>query len=430
MIRPNSAILSSAANTGLYRALLRASRDQSSLQDQIDCAELALQADRRDLGAILYGVIALQIGFSSSSTALLYEVDSRTGLWGRLPPQEERPIRGLSVDLAIDDLKRLMGFDPVLAPLPASFEPFLPTEISMGTQPSLELDPVLADLSRRTADILVSVPLSREGSGLRKLLQPIAAEVIALRPIRVDEHVDLPLDVLVRLFALERTRRFLVSSADLLAAQPETLFDAAAALEPGVLGPFFSNIRLLLRNTRDIFALIDAAAGGRADPDMLECWSVLFASHLPVDHLAGLTADLGDRGMVGGLRRILIKIAREGAVRKAFNVAYSIRDASLDIDAFALAGDAQQLIALWRRADANEWRRLGEIRGFDGDLPAARTAFERAVQLNRYDEEAQEYLTQIESGKSIPFIERSMGRRLLRRARLKAFQAEERTETA
>jgi hypothetical protein len=117
-------------------------------------------------------------------------------------------------------------------------------------------------------------------------------------------------------------------------------------------------------------------------------------------------------------------------MRKAFNVAYSIRDASLDIDAFALAGDAQQLIALWRRADANEWRRLGEIRGFGGDLPAARAAFECAVRMNRHDEEAHEYLAQIESGESIPFIERSMGRRLLRQARLKAFQAEERTESA
>jgi tetratricopeptide (TPR) repeat protein len=132
---------------------------------------------------------------------------------------------------------------------------------------------------------------------------------------------------------------------------------------------------------------------------------------------------MGDRGMEAGLRRILVKIARAGGNQRRFDVVASIRDASLDIDAYALAADAQQLFALWLRADADQWRRLGEIHGYAGDLHAAQAALERALQMNPRDRDAQALLEQVRSGEPIPFKEIHVARRNLRRARLAAFRA-------
>ena len=412
-----------ATEAGLLRALLRAGRADAMPQDLIDCAELALSAGARDIGAMLYGLTALRIGVSAPSLTMLHEVNARACLWDRLPKADDLSVGGFSVDLALGELRRLMRFGPKLKPCPSTPEACLPPDSPMGTQPRRGLDPALAALAQRVGDALRCIPLKAKDGGLVHLLRDFADEVLKLRPIHVEEYADAGVDQLALVFVLEGMRRFLLANADLLSAEPDVLFDEAAALPPGGLGPFFSNVHMLLRGTSDLLALIDVAAGGRADPETMECWSVLLAAHLPSDRLTSLTAELGDRGMDAGLRRILVKIARAGGEQRQFDVANSIRDASLDIDAFALAADAQQLIALWLRADADQWRRLGEIRGYAGDLPAAEVALERALRMNPRDRDARALLAHVRSGEPVPFKEIHVARRNLRRARLAAFQA-------
>lgn len=419
-----SAIVALAAETHLRRALLRAGQVQALPQDKIDCAELALAGGARNMAAILYGLVALEIGFPPASLALLREVDARENLWRGLPEPGSPPRSRFSIDLALDELRRLMRFRPKLQPLPASLDSFLPADVPMTTQLRRELDPSLLALARRVGEALRDVPRTARNGGLAPLLAPFADQVLALSPIHTDHHADADLDTLAHLLALEGTRRFLLASADLLTARPAELFDEVAALDPGALGPFFSNVKMLLRGAGDLFALIDAAAGGRADAGTLGCWAVLLSAHLPGDRLVGLAAEMGDRGMATGLRRMLVKVARAGGDRRPFDLLQGIRDASLDIDAFAVAADAQQLIALWRGADGDQWRRLGEIRGYDGDLPAAKAALERALQMDPADAKARDLLALVEAGQGIEFEEIHVGRRNLRRARLAAFQAE------
>jgi len=408
----------------LRRALLRAGRADAMVQDRIDCADLALASGARGLARLLYGLVVLEIGFSARALILLHEIDARAGLWGDLPKPGAAPEVGLSIDLALDGLKRLMRFNPKLQPLPASLDAFLPADVPMGTQSRRGPDPSLLALAHRVSEVLHDVPGTARKGGLAPLLTPIADEVLALAPIHTDHYADADLEVLAHMLALEGTRRFLLANADLLTARPAELFDEVAALDPGALGPFFSNVRMLLRGTDDLFALIDVAAGGRADIVTLECWAVLLSAHLPQNRLASLAAEMGDRGMASALRRMLVKAARAGADLRQFDVVQSVRDSSLDIDAFELAADAQQLIALWLRADGDQWRRLGEIRGYAGDLPAAKAALERALQMNPCDADAQKLLTTVEAGQGIEFEEIHMGRRNLRRARLAAFRAE------
>jgi hypothetical protein len=407
-------------NAALLRALLRAGQARAMVQDYIDCAEIAVANNSRDIAAILYGLVALQIGFSPPSLALLRDVEDRAGLWGRLPAAEPVSRDGFSVDLALDELRRLILFGAKLQPLKSDFFSF-PAGVPMGAQPRRALDANLEALARRAAEALRSAPEAAAGGGLSSLLLPLTDDVLTLSPIQIEEFADTDIETLAFVLALEGTRRFVVTNVALLTTEPATLFDAAAGLIPGALGPFFTNVRMLLRGTADVFALIDAAAvGGKADAATTECWAVLLSAYLPNDRLVSLAAEMGDRGMVSGLHRLLERAARADGNQRSFDLVYGIRDASLDIDAFTVAGDAQELAARWHRADSGEWSRLGEIRAYGGDLPAARAAFEYALQMKPGDRNAQAKLA-LAAGEGIVFEEINFARRNLRRARLGAF---------
>ncbi len=418
-----SIMLSDEPEYRLRRALLRASRDGAILQDRIDCAELALSLGWREMAAMLYGLVSLQLGFSAAPMRCLHAIDVKAQLWGDLLPIGIESPQSFSVDLALDELKRLMRFVPELQSSSYHLELF--SFHNLGFEdPNPEVFPAeIYNLGRSVGELLRTVPCGGTNWSLSSKLRGLAEQVSALSPIYLQDHAEADVHTLATLFALEGVRQFLLANADLRAAATAALFDEAAMLAPGALGPFFSNVHMLLRHARDIFGLIDAAAGGRAGRAAAECWSVLLASYLPPHNLASLATELGDRGMVEGLRRILIKVARAGSERQPLDVVYSIRDASLDIDAFALAADAQQLIAHWRRGHGLEWRLLSEMRAHEGDVPAAEAALQYALKADPHDRHAQDLLRLIASGVAGSYVDKSGGgRRNLRQARLRAFK--------
>ena len=89
------------AEQRLRRALVRAGRDDAVLQDQIDCAEMALAVGLRDVAATLYGLVFLQMGFAPRARARQQAIAARTGLW-TLPVEVEEVLTatGFSVDRA------------------------------------------------------------------------------------------------------------------------------------------------------------------------------------------------------------------------------------------------------------------------------------------------------------------------------------------
>ena len=173
---------------------------------------------------------------------------------------------------------------------------------------------------------------------------------------------------------------------------------------------------------RDIFALIDAAAGGRADQETATTWVVLLSAYLSAEQLAALTSELGDRAMVTALDHILLMVARLANAADYYPVAMSIRDSCLDVDAFDVAEKAQRLIVAWRPLDAHEWRRLGEIRGLRGDGEGVRDALDRAATLNPSDPLIAARLAERDAGKPIMSENMVSSRRALRQMRLAAFR--------
>lgn len=412
-----------ATDLRMTRAILRAGGAQALVQDLIDCAELALAFNDRPTATSLFGLVVLKSGLSPATLALLHSVQSRFSLWERVPERASVPIGGFAVDLAVSELQRLMRFSPQLAPPSTDFTLQQSMDLR-GSQSARPLDPDRVALADRVATMLCAVSHAAAKGGLAELLLTCADEVLALSPIATEDFADSGTGTLAGMLALEGLRRFLVSNEALLRATPVGLFDAAAQLQPSALGPFFSNVGMLLRSTSDLFALVDAAAGGRADAETLECWAILLSAYLPESRLTDLAAEFGDRGMTQALHHLLARVSRGYADARPFPVLHGIRDAALDIDAFSLAGDAQQLAAQWHRVDPEQWHRLGEIRSFAGDIPAARAALEHALELDPSDLVTREQLALVETGEAIPLAEvQAAGRRALRQPRLAAFRA-------
>ena len=403
--------------TRLIRALLRTGQVGALPQDLIDSADLCLEADRGDLAAALYGAAALDLGFSGSFLAGLRQVNDRAGLWKTMPAAEEAARHGFSVDLAVETLARLI---PLCGVLPEPDEIDLP-RLDVPAA-SANPAPALAALATRARKVLrESVPASGDGR-LLNLVRELAPELAGLPPLRIDAHIGLDLASLAGIVVLERLRIFTARNQALFAAAPADVFSSVARLPTDVLGPFFSNVRRLIRDVRDIFGLIDAAVGGRADLETATTWIVLLSPHLSADQLAALTSELGDRAMVTALDHILLMIGRIGDPAEHYRVAMSIRDSCLDVDAFGNAEKAQKLVVTWRRTDAHEWRRLGEIRALNGDRAGARIAFDRAAAINPNDSLIMARLRECDAGEPITSENMIAGRRAIRQMRLAAFQ--------
>ena len=403
--------------TRLIRALLRTGQVGALPQDLIDSADLCLEADRGDLAAALYGAAALDLGFSGSFLAGLRQVNDRAGLWKTMPAAEEAARHGFSVDLAVETLARLI---PLCGVLPEPDEIDLP-RLDVPAA-SANPAPALAALATRARKVLrESVPASGDGR-LLNLVRELAPELAGLPPLRIDAHIGLDLASLAGIVVLERLRIFTARNQALFAAAPADVFSSVARLPTDVLGPFFSNVRRLIRDVRDIFGLIDAAVGGRADFDTMTTWVVLLSAHLSAEQLAALTSELGDRGMVAALHGILSWLARLNDPTEYYGVAASIRDSCLDVDAFAVAERAQRLIVRWRAVDAQEWRRLGEIHYLCADMEGAKTALERAIALKPSDQIVMSQWGKLVAGNPLACENMVASRRHLRQTRLQAFR--------
>jgi hypothetical protein len=405
----------------LRRALLRAARDRAVLQDQIDCAELALEAGLRDVARILYGLVFLQIGFSPEGLSLQDEVEIRSGLWnGPGRPEagfRHRPARRLSVEVAAAELRRLFQLHPELCRTEDLSEA-LP---DAAAAPPLGLDD---GLCRRVGDLLQSVPHLEAEGRLGTALDALADELGALGPIRLEAHLDEDAFGLATLFAVRETRRLALIARALINAEPTgALFVEAGRMSPCGLGPYFSNIRMVIRDARDVLALISAATDGEVSGEALAVWCALLSIGLSCSEAAELAAELGDQGRTGALRALFALTARWGPIERRREVLWRIRDAGLDLGDLTLAEASQQLVAAWSPASKVEWSILGDIRATLGDAAGAEAAFAHWRRLDPGDESAKQRLEAVQAGAVGVFdvdggYQSSPVRRLIRRRRL------------
>ena len=383
----------------LRRFLLRAARNGAPVQDLIDCADLARAMNRDAMAAKLDGLVMLRSG------------------WGRAIQT------GCSVDLAIAELKALLPLGPTLAAADLRLPPLDPGPHQRPAPPTA----AVAAVTKRTDALLNDMPMLIEDDGLTERLRALRDDVLALPPIPPDEHVATDLAVLAALVGLEQLRRFLIANGGLLDVTTggRPLLEAAAKLGPAALGPYFTNVRMLIRSARDIFALIDAA-GDRPSHGEAGTWCVLLSAHLHHHQLADLVNELGDRGMTSALAHVLARAARADGPHYPLDPVWRVRDVCLDIGELGTAADAQHLIARWRPRDPNEWRILAEIRVEMDDAAGVEAALEQALALCPNDPAIRRQLTACKAGTMPPIAGgygNPPGLQRVRQARLKAYRA-------
>ena len=386
----------------LQRAVLSAQQNGALTQDLLDAAELALAGDMRATAATLYGVVALERGASAQTFALLYEANRAFGWWEVANEQAASPC-GNAIDIAADELRALVGLRPVLAPPPTDLTIALCTLPQVPTAVTPEIVPNSTELMRRVIDMLQLMPAALRQGTLYRELAPLADELRLLDAQLIEAHVHLPVAELAAMLALERVRLFVVRNWELLTAVPQpALVDAAARLNPAGLGPYFSNVRMLLRTRQDFLAQIEAVLDEDGHPDQLECWALLLSSHLGPGEIADLTEELGDRAMLRALRGLLFRIVRTGQAGDAIEAVRRLRDAGLDLGDVALAAEAQCLIVQRSSTDATEWQLLGSIQATMGAHEKAECSLSHALFLRPDDETTRVRLALLKLGR--PFL--------------------------
>ena len=381
-----------------------------------------------DVAEMLYGLVFLQAGFSASGLAMQRDVAARAPLWSGLELAASQDVgRAFSVDLAVKELAGLMRLRPVLAAPSYELSNNTPATLFKVAERRPGSDAPLIALGERVGERLRSVPRLGVEGGLGDMLKGLLDDVMTIPPIHLHEHLGVDTAAFAALYGLDRLRQFLLRTGDLLNVLPSGsgLFDATARLDPAALGPYFSNLRYVIRGARDIFALVEVASGG-ARPDEIECWCVLMSGFLSGGQTLDLVDELGDRGMGRALSTLLARSARSSALHHPFDIVWRIRDAGLDMGDLKLAEHAQQLVALWTPTKVTEWVVLGDIRATGADAAGAEAAYGQGLLLQPDDGSIQDRLSMLRSGNPSPVRQgygTSPGRLRLRRARLAAYTA-------
>ncbi len=365
----------------LRRLLLRTSSQEPQVQDLTNAAELALNVGLCDAAAALYGFAFLKTG-PVIGTALRNAVDARTGLWALPQKTVPPPQHAFSVDAAIAELKPLLDLDVTI---PSSSPDISAVLEDDGIIPKLktpqDADRTLEVATRVTALFRDFPRLQSEGQ-LGPELRLQAAGILSHASLRLESNVHQPLATLISLFLLDQARRFLVYQWHLLFAEPSALFEEASNLNIAALGPYFFNVRLIIRNVHDLFGLIGAASDLTVCPDSLETWAILLSSGLDDGETLTLIDELADRGMGRALQAVLARMALRRQAKQSLEIAWRLRDAGIDICSDDLAVNAQRLVVHWKPASGLEWMTLGDLLGARRATLSAEQAYKRASTLD------------------------------------------------
>lgn len=380
------------------------------MHEQIDCADLALATGHADAARLLYGAAFLRGGFSRLPLRAQARIAARTGLWNATA-WDSRPATVAAGDFTLDRTLRALGDFIAQESDPAPGRELTQAEslAQVALPLPIPLDPLAAEPLRVPDAAAVADLVTRLCEALRRddvgavaaALDRVAAEILAPTPLVISDHVAGPVLDIAAAVAVEALREFFLLNHDLCWPPfgSAALFTAAARLEDGGLGPYFSNARNLVRASRDLFGLVQRAGGGTRA--RLERWLVVLATHLDHDSRVALADEAGDRGLTIVLRGLLAATRRTPG--RGTYLFWAIRDAALDNGDIALAADAQASITRLSHGLGTEWVVLAEILGTGGADQAAETALIEALRRSRRDEQALERLDALREGRFEPY---------------------------
>ena len=394
----------------LRPAVVACCQSAASVQDQIDCAELALALGEPQVAKLLFDLALLRRGFSSSALESWDAVAERTGLWPRdTSPPTERPTDDFALGVALVELRVLIAAYPISPALHGNYD-----SDHLGTARLQPRTLLLSDaVQERVVDALATFGLVgrlcaalRQGdeSSLAGVLEQIH-ETLLEKPEQGLAIVGQTLLHLAAAAAVEQLRDFFRIN-HLLCWGPfgdPKLFLAAARSEEAALGAYFSGVSRLIRTPKDLFGLIalageNAAAGQRLP---LERWLVLLATHFDGQMSVALVDEIGDRGLIVALGGML-----DAALRRHDNdsaLFSAIRDAALDLGTPAIAARAQAAIAQISVSDVRAWVLLADALATEGSDDAARGALAQVLKLSPADPLARQRIAALDARQYRPF---------------------------
>ncbi|WP_162875493.1 tetratricopeptide repeat protein [Sphingomonas crusticola] len=389
----------------LRSALLRSARNDATVQDRTDCAELAIAAGAPDVARMLYNLVFLHMGFAPDAVEAQRAIVHQSGLWtDEVPPTEAATaFPDFSVDRAVAELAHLVrrtGHLHLPDTIGATFTaarrsrgmnilPTLPSAIES------ELPGICAALA-----MALRQPFDQSGEGLAALLSELETRILNGPMLDPKEHVSAPLEQLAAVAAYHDLQTFLRSNYTTAYAPTGSprLLHASARLSRGGIGPYFTNVRNIIRTSRDIFALISLATGDTGGSKALELWTVLLSVHLDGGHLLDLIDELADVGIMTSLWGILEARARRASIWHDYGLLQRLRDAALDRLDWALAINAQDMIVQVAQHDPGELRVLADIVASAGDLARAEALLQEYHRLAPQDQAVVARLEEIKVG--------------------------------
>ena len=427
-------------------ALLRCMEGGATVQDQLDCGSLLLLAGHPDAARAVQGAAFLCMGFSRVSLGVQGRVAAASGLWRHAPPQAPKPVDAADSagpwGATVAGLRQVMAGAGDLPPFPSSVAAmagradagqFAASRAEDGAAggPRPAAPAQAATLCARLHEALQR-PLGPAALGrLGTLLSDIGQDLLDRPTLDPRTQVDAPLPMLAEAVVSVLLRRLVVRNWDLAYAPfgSPGLLHAAAQVDAGGLGAYFSAVPHFVRGSRDLLALIQLAAGG-ADRDLLERWALPLSAHMDGPALDDLAHELADLGLMRALWGLLARALRategtpDGQPRRPPDIGllWTLRDAGLDNGDLALAVQAQRQVTRWSPHSAIELLVLGEIEATAGDHPRAEEALLAAIRRDPGQQDARSRLLALRAGEFEAFKVRAgfgtpRSRRLIRERR-------------
>jgi hypothetical protein len=387
----------------LRRSILACAQG-GSVEDQLECADLAFALGYGDAARMLFEGVFVQRGFSAKQVAEQARIAARTGLWHEGfnvgSPLAAESEAEFAIDLALVELRNLIETVPTALPtsLPLAVEvPISPTSRSAEPRKS-----VYKNDGRCFAGLLGWLCTALRESNIAQItlvLEELRGEILGKPRWHARDHADAPIDELAAGLVTSQLHAFLDRNRNLCWAPlgSATLFAAASRLPAGGLGPYLSNVRQLLRSTSDLLglALLAGADDGSGHGVEFQRWLVRLGAHLGSGERTELVDYFADHGLavaLAGFFGATPQVADRGS-----RLPWIVRDAALDLGLAKLAAAAQARIAILMPDHAEEQIVLAEVLG-GIDSEAAREALLEALRLEPKHEGALERLAVLDAG--------------------------------
>lgn len=254
--------------------------------------------------------------------------------------------------------------------------------------PASRLASLSAELCRIVRDMLEA------GSGadlaaLSRMMREAARWSLSAEHRRLDGD----LVTIAAATAYDRVRRLALKLQEVRALGWDDPLASVIGLSWTGLGPFFANVARLVRDGRDLPALLRGARQNRLEGEEEAAWLIALTITVPPYAAPEIARTL--RSLGGG--KALERLAGRARDHETRAWAWAVRDTALHAGDVAAATVAQRSLTRLTPGDWSEWVILGDLLGLRGDVAAAREAFARC-QIIRRDAQVSGRIAALDAG--------------------------------